>query len=135
MARLKNIAMDQYRQCLNESQLVPDAEEINEIYRASPVNSPFRALMIKIAARQIMDPDVDRDAEAYRACFDNNPSFAVEMVNAIRKMSGGILFEDPTSGDLCAYHDHTDPSGCSLHGKNKGRVMRSTKAGGINGQG
>lgn len=135
MVRLKNISMDQYRQCLNESQLVPDAEEINEIYRASPVNSPFRSLMIKIAARQIMDPDVDRDAEAYRKCFESNPSFAVEMVNAIRKMSGGILFDDPTSGDLCAYHDHTDPSGCSLHGKSKGRAMRSAKAVGINGQG
>ncbi|EME47041.1 hypothetical protein DOTSEDRAFT_41560 [Dothistroma septosporum NZE10] len=132
MVRLKNMSMDQYRQCLNESQLVPDADEINEIYRASPVGSPFRSLMVSIAARQIMDPDVDRNAESYRKCFENNPNFAVEMVNAIRSMSGGILLNDPTHGDHCTYHDHDGGSGCQHEGKGK---ARATTARAVNGQG
>ena len=112
MPKLKNVAMDRYRQCLNESHLVPDSDEINEIYRASPPGSAFRSLMVKIAARQIMDPEATRDAETYRTCLENNPSFAIELVNAIKHMSGGILFEDPTSGNVCAYHDHRDTARC-----------------------
>lgn len=113
MIHLKNLAMDQYRANLNAAQLVPDADEINEIYRASPAGSPFRGLMTQIAARQIMDPDVDKDAESYRQCFMDNADFAVEMVNAIRSMSGGMLFDDPTEGDECDYHDHSDGSTCT----------------------
>lgn len=112
MIRLKNLAMDQYRRCLNEAQLVPDAEEINEMYHASPSASPFRSLVVKIAARQVMDPDIDRDAEAYRKCFEENPGFAVEMINAVRYMSGGMLFDDPTIGDACEYHDHNGANPC-----------------------
>ncbi|KAK0820072.1 hypothetical protein LTR02_004671 [Friedmanniomyces endolithicus] len=112
MIHLKNLAMDLYRANLNAAQLVPDADEINDIYRGSPPGSPFRTLMTKIAARQIMDPDVDKDAETYRKCFQDNPDFAVEMVNAIRYMSGGMLLDDPTEGLECAYHDHSDGSRC-----------------------
>ncbi|KAM3423554.1 hypothetical protein BST61_g981 [Cercospora zeina] len=129
MVKLKNLAMDQYRRCLNESQLVPDADEINDIYRTSPPGSPFRKLMVKIAARQIMDPEVERDAEAYRQCFESNPDFAIEMVSAIRQMSNGILFNDPTRGDACSYHDHADVSGCPMQGKGKARAaMRNEQA-------
>lgn len=120
MLLLKNVAIDQYRKGLSEAQLVPDAEEINDIYRKSPPGSPFRRLMTKIAARQIMDPDVDKDSESYRICFENNPDFAVEMVNAIRYMSGGMLFDDPTAGDECEYHDHSDGPNCHIKGKAKG---------------
>jgi Fe-S cluster assembly iron-binding protein IscA len=122
MVQLKNIAMDLLRQGLNEAQLVPDPTEINEIYRASPVNSPCRRLMTKIAARQIMDPEVDKDAETYRKCFEDNPDFAVEMVNAIRYSSGGMLFADPTRGDLCDYHDHSDGQNCHATRNRKGET-------------
>jgi hypothetical protein len=122
MVPLKNTAMDLYRRGLNEAQLVPDPQEINEIYRASPANSPFRQLMTKIAARQIMDPEVDKDAETYRKCFENNPEFAIEMVNAIRYASGGMLFDDPTEGDVCAYHYHEDGQNCQVKGKGKGET-------------
>ena len=121
MIQLKNLAMDQYRSNLHAAELVPDAEEINEIYRAAPRGSPFRTLMTKIAARQNMDPDVDKDAQSYRACFENNPDFAVDMVNAIRYMSGGMLFDDPTNGDFCSYHDHTDGSSCGRGGKQRAK--------------
>lgn len=122
MILLKNLAMDAYRQNLHSAQLVPDPDEINEIYRASPPNSPFKKLMTKIAARQIMDPGVDKDAQTYRACFENNPTFAVEMVNAIRYMSGGMLFDDPTAPqDECVWHDHSDGSSCN--GKPEKRVQ------------
>jgi len=120
MIRLKNLAMDQYRLSLNEAELVPDADEINEIYRVSPPYSPFRRLMTKIAARQIMDPEVDKDAESYRGCFQDNTDFAVDMINSIRLMSGGMLFEDPTAGDECSYHDHIDGDGCY---KDKSKAM------------
>lgn len=127
MIKLKNLAMDQYRRCLTESQLVPDADEIDDIYRTSPVHSPFRTLMIKIAARQMMDPEVERSAEAYRKCFENNPDFAMEMIRSIRQMSQGILFADPTRGDACSYHDHADVSGCPMQGKGKARVPMCKK--------
>lgn len=123
MVLLKNIAMDRYRRELNQAQLVPDPDEINDIYRASPAGSPFRKLMTNIAARQIMDPEMNKDAESYRKCFENNADFAVDMVNAIRALSGGLLFEDPTEGDMCKYHDHRDGRKCHTKAKAKGKLM------------
>lgn len=119
MTQLANLAIDQYRKALFEAQLVPDAEEINEIYRRSAKGSPFRKLMTQIAARQIMDPDSDKDAESYRQCFADNPDFAVDMVNAIKQGTGGMLFEDPTDGDNCPYHDHADGPSCSTKTRGK----------------
>lgn len=118
LPELKDVALEQYRQGLCEAHLVPDAEEINEIYAQSPPGSPFRSLMTKIAARQIMDPEVDKDAESYRNCFEGNPDFAVDMVNAIRHMSGGMLFDDPTAQDYqekptqvpAKVHNHRRPT-------------------------
>lgn len=130
MIALKNIAMDQYRCGLHEAQLVPDADEINEIYRASPPGCAFRSLMTRIAARQIMDPETEQDAESYRKCFEDNPDFAIEMVNAIRSMSGGILFEDPTEGNNCDYHDHSNGSGYSGHEKGKGKAKLTVNGAG-----
>ncbi|KEQ98262.1 hypothetical protein AUEXF2481DRAFT_476147 [Aureobasidium subglaciale EXF-2481] len=106
---LRNESIDRYRQGLLEAQLVPDAEEINEIYRSSPPGSPFRKLMAQIAARQIMDPDSEKNAESYRNCFNDNPDFAVDMVNAIKAGTGGLLFDDPTDGDDAAYHEDPTP--------------------------
>nr|OQO20331.1 hypothetical protein B0A51_13017 [Rachicladosporium sp. CCFEE 5018] len=125
ISTLANASMDIYRMALNSAQLVPDPVEINEIYRSSPPKSPFRKLMVKIAARQIMDPDVDKDAESYRTCFESNPDFAVEMVNEIRSSSGGMLFEDPTEGVGCEWHDHEDGLDCSGKGKGKAKVTGS----------
>lgn len=120
MSQLKNVAMDQYRKALNEAELVPDADEIDDIYRASPPGSPFRQLMTRIAARQIMDPGSERDVETYRRCFEHNPDFAVDLVEAIRRGTGGLLFDDPTHpGHECAYHDHD--AGPNCHAKGKGR--------------
>ncbi|RAR02377.1 btb poz-like protein [Stemphylium lycopersici] len=125
MAQLKNVAMDQYRKGLNEAELVPDAEEIDDIYRKSPKGSPFRRLMTRIAARQIMDPANERDVETYRECFDNNPDFAIDLVKAIRSGTGGMLFEDPTDkGNECAYHDHKAGPNCYTKGKLKGKQAK-----------
>ncbi|TKX19696.1 BTB/POZ domain-containing protein 23 [Elsinoe australis] len=123
---LKNLCVDQYRQCLNEAQLVPDADEINDIYKISPKGSPFRKLMTQIAARQIMDPDTDKDAESYRSCFQDNPDFAVDMVNAIKTGTGGVLFDDPTEGNDCLYHHHENGEAC----KHRPRIpgLRNTSA-------
>lgn len=119
MPQLKNIAIDQYRKGLHQARLVPDAEEINQIYRGSPVGSPFRALMTKIAARQLMDPDSDKDAEAYRECFENNTEFGMDIVNAVKWGTGGVLFDDPTTGDECTYHDHDNAPNCHIKGKGR----------------
>ncbi|ORY16833.1 hypothetical protein BCR34DRAFT_475953 [Clohesyomyces aquaticus] len=121
MPQLKNVAMDQYRKGLHEAQLVPDAEEINDIYRKSPAGSPFRRLMTQIAARQIMDPDSDRDVETYRECFVDNPEFAVGLVTAIKLGTGGMLFEDPTSGGGCEFHDHEAGPNCHIKGKGRAK--------------
>ncbi|KAH7359822.1 hypothetical protein BKA66DRAFT_573931 [Pyrenochaeta sp. MPI-SDFR-AT-0127] len=126
MPQLKNVAMDQYRKGLNEAELVPDAEEIDDIYRKSPTGSPFRQLMTRIAARQIMDPGSERDVETYRQCFENNPDFAVDLVKAIKLGTGGMLFEDPTdAGNECEYHDHD--AGPNCHSKGKGRAKQVKK--------
>lgn len=118
MAQLKNLAMDQYRKGLNEAELVPDAGEIDDIYRKSPPGSPFRLLMTRIAARQIMDPASYRDVETYRQCFDHNPDFAIDLVKAIRLGTGGMLFDDPTeAGNKCEYHDHDTGPHCLAKGK------------------
>jgi hypothetical protein len=117
--RLKNIAMDQYRKALNLTELVPDAEELNVIYRQSIDHSPFRKLMVDIAARQIMDPESEKDAESYRQCFENNTEFAIDLVNAIKKGMGGLLFEDPTEKKDCEYHDHDAGPNCHTRGKKK----------------
>lgn len=120
MPQLKNVAIDQYRKGLNQAGLVPDADEINDIYRQSPVASPFRRLMTRIAARQIMDPESHRDVETYRECFENSPDFAVDLVNAIKTGTGGMLFEDPTDGgNECEYHDHEAGPNCHIKGKGK----------------
>ncbi|KAF1965813.1 hypothetical protein BU23DRAFT_560777 [Bimuria novae-zelandiae CBS 107.79] len=128
MAQLKNVAMDQYRKGLNEAELVPDADEIDDIYRKSPPGSPFRRLMMRIAARQIMDPDSDRDVETYRQCFKNNPDFAIDLVKAIKEGTGGMLFDDPTDpGNECEYHDHEAGPNCHVKGKGKGKGKQARK--------
>jgi hypothetical protein len=120
MPQLKNIAMDQYRKGLSEAELVPDADEINEIYRKSSPGSPFRRLMTRIAARQIMDPASEKDAESYRSCFDGSPDFAIDLVNAMRTGTGGMLFDDPTEArDDCTYHDHDAGPNCHIKGKGR----------------
>jgi hypothetical protein len=121
MLQLKNVAMDQFRKGLNQAELVPDPDEIDDIYRKSPPGSPFRHLMVKIAARQIMDPDSERDINSYRRCFENNADFAIELVSAIRHGTGGVLLDDPTKGNECEYHDHEDGPHCNLKGKGKGK--------------
>jgi hypothetical protein len=123
LPKLKNIAMDQYRKGLSQAGLVPDAEELNAIYKQSPETSPFRRLMVKIAARQIMDPDSDKDAESYRKCFEGSPDFAIDLVNAIKSgFGGGILFEDPTEGIDCEYHDHDNGPNCHIKGKGRKKL-------------
>ncbi|KAL5113144.1 hypothetical protein ACEQ8H_008992 [Pleosporales sp. CAS-2024a] len=128
MPQLKNVAMDQYRKGLNEAELVPDADEIDEIYRKSPSGSPFRKLMTRVAARQIMDPGSERDVETYRKCFDNNPDFAIDLVKAIRHQSGGILLDDPTEPrNPCEYHDHEDGPNCHIKAKAKAKAKQTPK--------
>ncbi|KAF2127552.1 hypothetical protein P153DRAFT_295266 [Dothidotthia symphoricarpi CBS 119687] len=122
MSQLKNAAMDQYRKGLHEAELVPDADEIDDIYRKSPAGSPFRQLMTRIAARQIMDPASHRDVETYRQCLENNPDFALDLVKAIRLGTGGVLFDDPTeAGNKCEYHDHEAGPNCPVKGKKKAK--------------
>jgi hypothetical protein len=79
MPQLKNVAMDQYRKGLNEAALVPDADEIDDIYRRSPLGSPFRRLMTRIAARQIMDPDNSE--------FDYRSQDMLEQAQQLQSMS------------------------------------------------
>lgn len=123
LPKLKNIAMDQYRKGLSQAGLVPDAEELNTIYKQSSETSPFRKLMVKIAARQIMDPDTEKDAESYRKCFDGSPDFAIDLVNAIKAgFGGGMLFEDPTESADCEYHDHDNGPNCHIKGKGRKKL-------------
>jgi hypothetical protein len=112
LPQLKNIAIDQFRKGCHEAGLVPGPEEMKPIYQKTAPSSPFRKLVSKIAARQLMDPDGKRDASTYRACFETTPDFAIDVINAIKDGSGGVLFDDPTEGNSCRYHEHENGETC-----------------------
>ncbi|KAJ4529859.1 hypothetical protein HRR80_000614 [Exophiala dermatitidis] len=112
LQELKNQAIDQFRRGCHEAGLVPGPEEMKPIYEKTLPSSPFRKLVSKIAARQIMDPGSERDASAYRDCFAVSPEFAVDVINAIKDGVGGSLFDDPTEGNSCRYHEHRDGETC-----------------------
>lgn len=109
---LKNLAIDQFRRGCHETHLVPGADEIEPVYEGTPRNSPFRKLVSRIAARQIMDPDTKRDAAMYRDLFAAQPDFAVDVLNAIREGTEGMLLDDPTDGNGCRYHEHKKGESC-----------------------
>ena len=109
---VKNAAIDQFRAGCFEAGLVPGPEEMGPIYASTPPGSPFRTLVSRIAARQIMDPETKRDAATYRGCFGEHVDFAVDVMNAIREESGGKLLRDPTEGGGCAFHEHEDGDEC-----------------------
>ena len=107
LPQLKNLAIDQFRKGCYEAGLVPGPEEMIPIYQKTAPSSPFRKLVSRIAARQIMDPDSERDASVYRDCFAGNADFAIDVVNAIKEgAGGGSLYADPTEENGCHYHDH-----------------------------
>ncbi|KAK5941983.1 hypothetical protein PMZ80_005934 [Knufia obscura] len=109
---LKNLAIDQFRKGCYETRLVPGADEIKPVYDRLPPTSPFRKLVSRIAARQLMDPDSKRDASIYKECFQATPDFAVDVLNAIREGSDGLLLDDPTEGNSCRYHEHQNGDTC-----------------------
>ena len=111
--QLKNFAIDQFRKGCFEAGLVPGPEEMKPIYEKTPPASPFRRLVSKIAARQIMDPESQNDAGTYKMCFDGNADFAIDVINAIREGTGGKLFQDPTEGNGCVYNEHDNGQQCS----------------------
>ena len=117
MTELKNLAIDQFRKGCNEAGLVPGPQEMKPIYEKTPPSSPFRKLVSKIAARQLMDPEGNKDAATYRDCFESNADFAIDVINAIKDGAGGSLFDDPTEGNSCRYHEHE--SGDTCHKKVK----------------
>jgi BTB/POZ domain len=112
MTELKNLAIDQFRKGCNEAGLVPGPEEMKPIYEKTPPTSPFRKLVSRIAARQIMDPEGNKDAATYRECFGTSPDFAIDVINAIKDGAGGALFDDPTEGNSCRYHEHENGETC-----------------------
>jgi len=113
LPQLKNFAIDQFRKGCNQAGLVPGPDEMKAIYDTTPRASPFRKLVSKIAARQIMDPESDPDARAYKTCMEGSPDFAIDVINAIREGCGGKLFADPTEGDPCLYHEHEKGRSCN----------------------
>ncbi len=112
LPQLKNFAIDQFRKGCFEAGLVPGPEEMKSIYARTSPSSPFRKLVSKIAARQIMDSDSRDDAGTYKMCFESNADFAIDVINAIREGAGGTLLGDPTDGGGCTYHDHCNAQGC-----------------------
>ncbi|ETN42519.1 uncharacterized protein HMPREF1541_01676 [Cyphellophora europaea CBS 101466] len=119
---LQNLAIDQFRKGCHDSALVPGPEEMIPIYRKTASHSPFRRLVSKIAARQIMDPDHQLDAGTYRDCFEASPDFAVDVINEIRAGTSGILLDDPTVGNSCNFHEHEDGASCHKSVKFKNGV-------------
>ena len=119
LPQLKNLAIDQFRKGCNEAGLVPGPEEMKPVYDKTPPSSPFRKLVSMIAARQIMDPESESDASSYRQCFEGNPDFAIDVVNAIKFGAGGSLFHDPTEAQGCCFHEHPPGQRCDTPSSNK----------------
>lgn len=113
MPQLKNFAIDQFRKGCFEAGLVPGPEEMKPIYESTPPSSPFRKLVSRIAARQIMAPGGTTDTSKYNICFEGSPDFAIDVINAIRDGTGNMLFDDPTAGGGCTYHEHENGQRCS----------------------
>ena len=111
---VKNAAIDQFRRGCYKAGLVPGPEEMRPVYASTPPGSPFRRLVSRMAARQIMDPDAQRDATTYKACFEASADFAVDVLNEIREGSGGKLLDDPTESTGCVYHEHDEGDECPL---------------------
>jgi hypothetical protein len=122
LSELRNLAIDQFRKGCHESGLVPGPEEMVPIYHRTPEASPFRKLVSKIAARQIMDPNNKRDASTYRQCFEASAEFAVDVINEIRIATNGMLFDDPTEGASCRFHVHDNGESCRKSVKFDARV-------------
>lgn len=114
LPQLKNFAIDQFRKGCFEAGLVPGPEEMKPIYDSTPCSSPFRKLVSKIAARQIMDPHGQNDAGKYREVLQGSPDFAIDVINAIKEGTGGKLFADPTEENGCAYHEHGNGQLCEI---------------------
>jgi len=112
LQQLKNVAIDQFRKGCHEAGLVPGPEEMKPIYENTQPSSPFRKLVSRIAARQIMDPEGDKDAATYKPCFEASPDFAIDVINAIKDGAGSSLFDDPTEGNTCRYHEHDNGESC-----------------------
>jgi hypothetical protein len=109
---LKNLAIDQFRKGCHEASLVPGPEEMKPVYEKTAPGSLFRKLISKIAARQIMDPQSKKDASTYGECFAATPDFAIDVINAIKDGAGGTIFDDPTEGNSCRYHEHENGDTC-----------------------
>ena len=112
LPQLRNFAIDQFRKGCNEAGLVPGPEEMKPIYENTSEDSPFRRLISKIAARQIMDPEGEVGAGKYKICFENSPKFAIDVIDEIRRSTGGKLLSDPTEEDPCVYHEHENGQVC-----------------------
>ena len=119
---LKNQAIDQFRRGCFAAGLVPGPEEMAPVYAATSPGSPFRKLVSRIAARQIMDPDTKRDASTYRACFEASADFAIDVMNEMREGTGGKLLDDPTEATGCVYHDHLEGDEC--HTSRSGSILK-----------
>lgn len=113
LPELKNEAIDQFRKGCHQAGLVPGPEEMRPVYEKTPPGSPFRRLVSRIAARQIMDPWSESDASKYRDCFAANADFAVDVINAIKEGAGGKLLDDPNEEQGCHYHEHQFGKRCS----------------------
>ncbi|KAL9622746.1 MAG: hypothetical protein Q9160_002864 [Pyrenula sp. 1 TL-2023] len=120
LLQLKNIAIDQFRKGCNEAGLVPAPEEMKPVYEKTLPSSPFRNLVSRIAARQIMDPENEKDVTSYRECFESHPDFAIDVICAIKHGSGSMLYDDPTEGDNCLFHEHQNGDKCGRIKKRKG---------------
>lgn len=120
MTTLKNAPINCYRQNLHAAMLIPDVEELNQIYQSSPAGSPPLLLVTRIAARQIMHPAIDhvtgdiadKTEESYRRCIESNADFAIDLIKAMRIMSGGIVLENLTIGNPYSFRDHSDGNSC-----------------------
>jgi len=123
---LANEAIDSYRHHLHLAGLVPDAKEIGEIFRSCAPGSGMRELVVRIAARQVMDPGVEGRVEGYQDVFQGKEGaeFAVQLVKAIRKGSGGVLLEDPTADRGCEFHLHEENEMCESDVRSENRAER-----------
>lgn len=135
--RLRNLAIDHLRRICNKLCVIPEAVNIEDIYRKTERTSPIRLLMARMVAHFLISCDPEKDTETckeYLGLAEKNGQFRVDFATAMKYV---IITQiaDPAEGDDAIYHERDvdgseehprDMSGATVQQAQEGRVERAS---------
>ncbi len=104
---LRNLAIDHLRHISNMTCAIPEAANIEDIYRKTERDSPIRLLMARMVAHFLISCDPEEDdgtCKEYLGLAERNDRFRVDLTKAMKYV---ILTQvaDPAEGDDKIYHE------------------------------